>query len=533
MSQSKNAAKSIFIMMAFGLGSKLLGIFREMLIAAKFGSGMETDTFVIALTATSLFTTLVTSSLSTTLIPVMSEIEGKEGKAGKIRHTNNLLNISILISIAIVGLGWLLSPIIIKVLAHGFKGDQFDLAVTMMRIGMPVVVFAGIVGIYRGYLQSELKFMESAAAAFPFNFTYILFLILLSGAFGIKGLMVTSVLAVGAQILIQLPGIRKAGYRYQWHLDFKDHYIKKVLYLVSPVLISIAVSDLNKIIDRSMASTLVEGSISALNYSNRLNSFVLAIFIAAITTVFFPMLSKEAAEESHDKFKKLIGNAFNVILLITIPAAVGMIVLTQPIVRLAFERGAFDSAATKMASISLLFYSFGLVGMALRSLMDRVYYSLQDTRTPMYNGLIALCLNIVLNLLLIGPMAHGGLALATSIATTATTCYLIYGLRKKIGNLGLSGFINCGLKSLVSSLIMGLLVYLIYYPLESKVLGNNRLEFAVLLGVAALGAAVYLVVIYLLKVEEIYWFLNLIKKQFKNGFDIQSKFRNIYKKNDD
>lgn len=516
MSQSKKAAKSVLIMIAFGLGSKVLGFIREMLIAARFGSGMETDTFFIALTAATLFTTFLTKSLNTTMIPIMSEVEKKEGKDGKKDHTNNLLNISLLIAAALVMLGWLLSPLIIKILAPGFKGEQFNLAVQMMRIGMPVIIFAGIVGIYRGYLQSELMFLESATSQFPFNFTYIIFLLTMSGIFGVKGLMVTSVLAVGAQILIQLPGIRKTGYRYKFLINLKDQYINKILYMVPPVLVSIAVGDLNQIIDKSMASTLIEGSISALNYSNRLKGFILTIFITAITTVLFPMLSKEAAKESLDSFKGLIRNGFNVILLITIPASVGMIVLAQPIVRLAFERGAFDPVATKMTSVALLFYSLGLVAAALRLLINRVYYSLQDTKTPMYNGLISLVLNIVLNLILIRSMAHGGLALATSIATTVTAGWLIYGLRKKIGSLGLSHLAKCGLKSLAASLIMGLLVYLTYYPLESKVLGNTILELAILLGVASLGAAVYFLIVYLLKVEEINWFVKLLKNKLNN-----------------
>jgi putative peptidoglycan lipid II flippase len=514
--KAKKAAKSIFIIIVFGLVSKFLGFIREMLIAAKFGSGMETDTFFIALAAASLFTNIITNSLNTTMIPIMSEVEEREGKGGKIKYTSNLLNISILVSAALVVLGWLLSPLIIKVLAPGFGGAQFDFAVLMMRMGMPVIIFAGIVGIYRGYLQSELLFLESAASQFPFNFTYITFLIALSGVFGIKGLMVTSVLAVGSQILLQLPGMKKTGYRHKFLINVKDRYIKKILYLVLPVLVSIAVGDLNQIIDKSMASTLVEGSISALNYSNRLKSFVLSIFVTAITTVLFPMLSKKAAKESLKGFKGLIQNGFNVILLITIPASVGMIILAQPIVRLAFERGAFDPVATKMTSAALFFYSFGLVGAALRLLLNRVYYSLQDTKTPMYNSFLTLGLNIVFNLILIKPLAHGGLALATSIATTVTTGTLLFRLRKKIGSLGMSKIALCGFKSLFASLIMGLLVYLVYYPLENKVLGNTILELAVLLGIASLGAAVYFLIIYLLKVEEISWFVKLFKNKIKN-----------------
>lgn len=513
MTQSKQAAKSILIMIIFGIGGKLLGFIREMLIAAKFGSGMETDTFFIALTATALLTTLLTKSLSTTMIPVMSEIGEREGRAGKQSHTNNLLNITLLISLLLVALGWFFSPAIIRILAYGFKGSQFTLAVTMVRIGLPAVIFAGVMGVYRGYLQSELSFFESAAAAFPLNFVYILFLLLLAGTFGIKGLMVASALAVGAQILIQLPGLKKSGYRYELVLDFQDRYVKKSYKLVLPVLIGLAVGDLNAMIDRSMASKLVEGSISALNYSTRLNGFVLAIFITAITTVFFPLLSREATKEGYERFKKLLQNAFNVILMITLPATLGMVLLARPIVRMAFERGAFDPVATGMTAIALLFYSLGLTGMALRILMERVYYSLQDTKTPMYNGLLALALNIILNLILIRSMAHSGLALATAISSTLTTASLVYGLRKKIGSLGLNKLALNGLKILASTLAMGLLVYGLYYPLEGRVLGNSLQELLLLLGTIALGAALYLVLIYLFKIEEVGWMIGLIKRK--------------------
>ena len=517
MSRNQTAARSVFIMIIFGLGSKLLGFLREMLIAAKFGSSMETDTYFIVLIATSLFTTLLMQSLSTTLIPVMAIIGEREGKRRKYNHINNLLNIVIVVSLVIVVLAWPLSPLIIKILAYGFKGSQFDLAVQMMRIGMPALIFAGIVGVYRGYLQSELLFIESAATQLPFNMIYIAFLIFLSGYFGIKGLIVASVLAVGSQILIQLPGLKKSGYKYRFSLDFRDQYIKKTFYLILPVIISIAVYDLNYIVDRSLASTLIEGSISALNYSNRINDFVLSIFITAVTTVFFPMFSCETAKGSHENLKKLVNNAFNVILLIIIPSAVGIIILTQPIVRIAFERGEFDAAATQMTSLALLFYSLGLVGMALRPLTDRIYYSLQDTKTPMYNSILTVSLNVILNIVLIKSMAHSGLALATSISVTVTTGLLIYKLKDRIGNLGLSKLAKCGLKSLFASLVMGIIVYLAYYSLESKVLGNTILELAVLLGVASLGAVVYFGIIYLLKVEEIGWFVDLFKKKLKDA----------------
>lgn len=149
MSQSKKAAKSVLIIIIFTLGSKILGFIREILIAAKFGSGVETDTFFIALTAISLFTTMFTQSINTTMIPVLSEVEVIEGKEGKRSHTNNLLNIICIISFAIIVILWLLAPFILKVLAYGFEGEQFKQAVLIMRIGLPAIFLQG----YLGFLE--------------------------------------------------------------------------------------------------------------------------------------------------------------------------------------------------------------------------------------------------------------------------------------------------------------------------------------------------------------------------------------------
>ncbi len=511
MSQTKKAAKSALIIVIFSFSSKILGFIREQLIAAKFGSDAATDTFFIALSAVSLFTTIITASISTIMIPILSEIETKEGKSSKKEHTNNLLNIVMLISVVIIIIAWVLAPVIMKILAPGFKGEQFKLAILMMRIGLPTIIFAGIVGVFRGYLQSELMFTESAASAFPLNFTYIFFLIFLSGFFGIKGLMVTSVLAVLAQITIQIPGIRKTGFKYKYILDFKDKYVKKIIYLIPPVLISVGIDDINKIIDKSLGSRLAEGSISALNYSNRLSSLTTGIFISAITTVIYPMLSQEANKENRDGLKNVILRGTNIILLIVIPATVGMMLLANPIVKVAFQRGEFDSTATYMTAGALVFYSIGLVGTAFKNFLTRVYYSLQDTKTPMINSFVTVGINVIFNFMLIGSMGHRGLALATSISVIGTSLYLLYGLRKKIGSFGFSKSVKCGLKALSASAVMGIVVYFLDSTLANYINGSNLKELIALLISAGTGALIYFILIYLLKIDEVDWMINAVK----------------------
>ncbi|MFA5577749.1 MAG: murein biosynthesis integral membrane protein MurJ [Tissierellaceae bacterium] len=515
MSKSKKAAKSIAIIIIFSFGGKLLGFIREMLIGAKFGSNAETDTYFLAMTAISLFTLVITKSINTTMIPVLAEIENKEGKEGKKTHTNNLLNIVIFIAIIIVILAWLLAPLIIKLLAPGFEDNQYKLAILLMRIGLPTIIFAGIQGVFRGYLQTEGSFTETAAISFPFNITYIIFLLFLSGTFGIKGLMVASVLAVVSQMFLQVSGLRRTNYRYKYILDFKDKYIRKILYLIPPILLSVGIGDLNKIIDKSMASVLVKGSISSLNYANRLDGLVRGVFIAAIATVMYPMLSQEANKGTYDGFKKALVKGINIILLITIPATVGMIILAGPIVKVAFQRGEFDSTATIMTAGALIFTLVGMVGSSLRTLLNNAYYSIQDTRTPVVNGIIAVAINVIFNFILIGSMGHRGLALATSISATVASLLLLHGLRKKIGSFGFLSSVRVGLKSLAASTIMGVVVYFLYDIISISIGTGILYELISLLVTVGIGSLIYLILIYLFKVDEVNWAIKLIKDKIR------------------
>lgn len=513
--KKSHVAKSALIIIILTLGSKFLGFFREVLIASKFGSGIETDTFFIALTATGIVVGFLSNAISTTFIPILSEIESKEGKEGKIEHANNMINITFAISIILVIGGWITAPIIVKLLAKGFQGNQFDLTVKLTRIGLPMILLSGIIGVFTGYLQSERKFASAAAVGIPFNFIYIFFLLFLSSTFGIKGLMVSAVIAVASKFLIQLPEARRSGYKYEFKFDLKDKYIKRVLLLSLPVLLGVAINDLNAIVDRTLASSLVPGSISALNYANKLNGLILGVFISAITTVIFPMLAKESNSDNMPGMKKIMGYGINLILIITVPATVGLIVLATPIVEIAFQRGAFDGTATLMTSQALIFYSIGLVAMALRLLLTRVYYSLQDTKTPMINGAISVGFNIVLNLILVKFMDHSGLALATSIATTIGTLLLFYGLKKKIGSLGTKAYITTFLKTGLASGVMGVVAYVVYHGMYG-VLGVSKLYNLVSLLVAVgVGVVVYLVLCYVFKIEEVRGVVSKVREKLE------------------
>lgn len=500
----KNEIANVAAMISiFTLISKVLGFVREIMIANNFGSGMETDTYFVAMTATVIIVGTLGSALNTTLIPIFTEIGERYGRKGKLKYLNNILNIVLLITLMIVVLGYIFSPMVIKVLAKGFEGEQFELAVTLNRIGLPIAILLGFTHVISGFLHSSEIFGPPAISGLPYNFVFLIYLFFFAKDSNIITLMVVTIIAAIAQFLILLPAVYNQGYRYKFEVNYRDRYFKKAMILIVPVLIGSLVQQINIIIDKTLASSLVEGSISALSYASKINDMVIAVFIMAITTVIFPMLSRAFSQDNSEKMKDILRQGINIILIVTVPATIGLLLLAEPIVYLFFERNAFDEVATMMTSGALIFYSLGLVGASLRLMLNKVYYSFQDTKTPMINGAIAVVINLVLNLILIKPMGHRGLALATSISATVTTIMLFLSLRKKIGSIGLTKYLICFLKTLGASLIMGLVVYYIYYKLGALLPTKKIIQMLVLLGSVAAGAIVYFVLCIVFKIEEI------------------------------
>lgn len=297
MSTTGKLFKSASMMAIVTLLSKFLGFFREIFIASKFGSGYETDTYIVAMTATYLIMGMVAGAFNTVLVPIFSEIDEEHGKERSVKFLNNTLNIMFFISIGAMVVFYFLSPVAISILGNGFEGKQFELAVKLNRIGLPIVLGMSFSFIFSGFLQSRERFFAPSATGFPFNIVQIIFLLTLSSVFGIEGLMVALVLAIFGQVIIQIPPAIKEGFKYRWIFDTKDKYVRKMLYLTLPVMLGTAIQQVNIIVDRALASRLAEGSISSLSYAARVNEIILGIFVTAITTAIFPILSKAATQK--------------------------------------------------------------------------------------------------------------------------------------------------------------------------------------------------------------------------------------------
>jgi len=508
---SGKAAQAAAIVMIGTFSSKVLGFFRELLIGVKFGATNVTDAYLVSLTVPAVIFATIAGAIATTFIPVYSEITARQGHEKAVDFTRNLFNVIMVVSVAISIVGIVFARHLVKVVAMGFVGDTLEMTVSFTRVTMLICIFVGLSNILTGFLQSHRQFAIPAVIGIPYNII-IIGALLASSVFGIWGLVTASVLAAAAQVLIQMPSAFKMGFFPGGRPDFPDKNLHRMGILVIPVVLGTGVSQINTLVDRMLASGLAEGSIAALNFASRLNGFAFGIFTVSVATVVYPTLSKLSAEKDMEAFKKALGRAVGFVIAIIMPMTAGAMVLRVPIVRFLFERGAFDQRATYMTATALLFYSIGMVGFGLRDVLSRGFYSMQDTRTPMVNGAIAMAINIVLNLILVRFLGMGGLALATSISAIAGTIMLFYSLRKKIGSIGGKKIAQSLAKSGVACAVMSAVVYFTYNCMSAAFLPKNVFMQALDLGTGILaGALTYFVMCMVLKMDEVFWMMKILK----------------------
>lgn len=505
-------AKATIGLIIVTLLSKILGFGRELVLGAIYGATSYSDIYITAMNIPGILFASVGTALMTTFIPLYFENDNLGGEEDALKFTNNTFNIVLLLGFILSLIGFVFAEYIVKMFAIGFEGENLNIAVKFTRIMILGGIFIGISNIMTALLQIKGKFNISGLIGVPYNIVIIISIIL-SFKINIYLLPLGTLLALISQFIFQYYFMYKYGYRYRFTFNIADKYVKKMIWLLGPVFIGVAVNQINAIIDRSLASTLVEGSISALNYSNKLNAFIMALFITTLSSVIYPILSKLSSEKCREQFVESIVKSVNSVILLIIPITVGAIVFSRPIVTLLFQRGAFDERATNMTSIALVFYSIGMIGFALRDILGKIFYSLQDTKTPMLNGTMSMVINIILNLTLVKFMGHAGIAFATSISSIICILLLFRNLKKKIEYYGQDKIIKTTIKSLIAAILMGVVTYFIYNILD-KILGVGFTQDIIALFVSiGTGAIIYGVLIIILKVEEVSMITNMVKRK--------------------
>lgn len=417
----------------FAAGTRFLIFIKDMLTASRLGISYKMDSYILALSTIMLITKVIGDGIVVALIPLLQEIQEKYGTKRKIDYTNNLLNITVIVSLILVSIGYVGAPIIIKIFGPGFKGNELEKTILLFRIGLPIVTLSWVRAIGGGYLQSEHAFKAGAKGGVSNALVFILYLLFFANFFGLKGLMVAGIVGVISQIYIIFKVMVIKGYRYEYRLDLKDRYLGKVVVFLLPIILGVGVNELNNSIDNAIASTLSVGSIAELNYANDIINLFIGLFIVAIVTVIFPVLSESHNKKDEKRLKGEIQNGINILLIISIPVAIILMTMAQPVVKIFFERGAFDGKATILTSQALIYYAIGLPAMSLMPLITRTYYSVHDMKTPVVISIIALMVNIVIDLSLAPFMGARGVALGTSLSTILAAALGLYDLNRRLG----------------------------------------------------------------------------------------------------
>ena len=559
MSAKGKIAKTAGAMSTATFISRILGFAKDIILAKVFGATGAADVFFIAYRIPNLLRELFAEgSMSSAFIPVLTQYQTKHGRD----EANRLVRSAFIFILIFAGitcvLGIVFAPAIVSIIAPGFLNDpeKFSDTVLLTKIMFPFLLFVSLAALVMGALNTRGVFFIPALAPAALNIVIITSIITLSMHFANPIVAVAIGVTAGglAQFLFQLPSFFKKGYTLKakskgvrsqesgvrsqnkeqrtkdreqrateaegddteyitaktkagiWHPA-----LKRIGLLIIPATLGMAVVQVNVLVSTALASFLPEGSITYLYYSMRLIQFPIGMFGVAMGMAVLPALSEHSVKGEMNKLKEDFSFALRLLFFLTVPALAGLIALRVPIVSTLFQRGAFDYTATIGTSDALMFYSLGIWAIVGVKIVTVTFYSMQDTKTPVKIAAAAMLVNILLSLLLMGPMKHNGLALAVAISSCFNFVLLFYFLRKKIGAIGTKKIATSFVKTFLASAVMGASGWFIVKN-EIWELSGYDIQKAIHLGTAIMICiGIYILLSYIIKNEEMGYIIKKIK----------------------
>jgi putative peptidoglycan lipid II flippase len=518
MDERRGIARAAGVMSAATFISRILGFVRDMILAFYFGATGISDAYFAAFKIPNLLRELLAEgSMSAAFIPVLTEYRQKHGEG----EANRLVKITFTFILIVVGAvcvaGIVFSPAIVTVSAPGFlkSPDKFSLTVLLTRIMFPFLLFVSLAALLMGALNTRKIFFIPALAPAALNITLILSIVFFESKTG-RPIMAAAigVLAGGfVQFAFQLPSFFKNGFSLGFDTGFRHPGLRRMAVLLIPATFALAVSQINILVGSILASFLPSGSITYLYNSMRLIQFPVGIFGVAMGMAVLPTLSEHAVRGDIVRLREDFSFALRLLFFITVPSMAGLIALREPIVNLLFQRGNFDYSATTGTSDALFFYSLGIWSIVGVRVITTSFYAMQDTKTPVKIATVGVLTNIILSILLMGPMKHSGLALANSLASGVNFLILFYFLRRKLKRVDATRIIKSFFKIIVSSLIMGISGWAVLHGELWEKSGKNSEKVLYFAGTVILCVGIYIAVSYLLKNEEMEYLFRMFRKR--------------------
>ena len=507
--------------------SRVLGVVREQVLAALFGAGDATDAYNVAFRVPNLVRDLFAEgAMSSAFVPTFTRHLTTAGKDSAWRLGNLVINGLIVITVALVVLGVIFAEPLVGLFAGAYREvpGKFELTVFLTRLMLPFLTFVAVAAAFMGMLNSLHRFFIPALSPAMFNVATIICALTLVPLMPALSLPAITAIAIGtlvggvAQLSLQWPSLRREGFTYRPILDWKDESLRRVLVLMGPGTIGLAATQVNVLVNTVLATGEGTGAVSWLNYAFRLMYLPIGLFGVSIATATLPAVSRHVAVRNEGAARRTVADGLSMMLMLNIPATVGLMVLAPPIVRLIFERGAFTAVDTAATAVAVQYYAIGLVGYSVVRITSPVFYALGQNRTPVMVSVATVLANAVLNIWLVGLMGYRGLALGTSIAALFNATLLMFFLRKRFGGIE-GGRISASLVRItIAAAIMGIAAVAVDMGMGLWLPGTGLAPQLIRLGTTIAAAMVVLAAsAYLLRVHEFREAVTLVARKLRIG----------------
>ncbi|MCK4899719.1 MAG: murein biosynthesis integral membrane protein MurJ [Anaerolineales bacterium] len=493
------------VMVAFIL-SNLTGLLRQILIANAFGTQADIEAFNAAnRVAETLFALVAGGALASAFIPTFTSLLTKDDNKGAWHLASSIFNL-ILLVISITSLiAAIFAPQVVRyVLAPGFADQPAKEALTidLVRLMLPSAAIFALSGLVMGILNSYHKFFVPALAPSMYQIGMIFGVLVLSPSMGIIGLAWGVLIGASLHLLLQVPSLIRLGARYTPTLGLKTPAVHEVARLMGPRLLGVAVVQLNFWINIRLASQHPEGSVTGIVIAFALMLMPQAAIAQSIAIAAMPTFSAQYALGKLNEMRHSLASSLRGVLLLSLPASLGLILLRKPLIVLLYQRGEFDSRSTELVAWALLWYAVGLVGHSVVEIVSRAFYALHDTKTPVFVGIAAMSLNVVFSYAFsalffrIGWLPHGGLALANSLATALEMLGLLYLMRGRLNGIEGKSLLVGGFQAVAGTAVMSIGLW---FWLRQT---TNLPDWQVVIGGIVIGATLYALAMLVLRVKE-------------------------------
>ncbi len=442
MSEERSVARNAGTVGAATLLSRVLGLLREQVMAGFFGAGFATDAFIAAFRIPNLMRDLFAEgAMSSSFVPTFTETLAKRGESESWRLGGQVMLTLGLVLFALCAVGWLAAPVLVRAVTPGFASipGKLELTTQLTRIMLPFLPIVALSAVCMGMLNARGQFAIPALAPTLLNLGMIVFGVGLMPVCRALGAPPILAMAIGVliggllQFGVQLPPLHKLGFRWRWEWPGRHPGVRRVAWLMLPATIGLAATQVNLLVSTLIASLLPQGSVSWLSYAFRIMQLPIGVFGVALATVSLPALSRAAVAGDRPALTRTLSATVRLVFVLTVPAAMWLAVMSEPLIALLYEHGHFHAIDTTRSAGALVMYCVGLPAFAAVGVFTRTFYALGDTRTPVQASFVSVAMNLTLNLLFMRPFGHLGLALATSITSITNLAQLVFYLRRRVG----------------------------------------------------------------------------------------------------